>query len=120
MITSWLYRSIKGQSREISSLRTEKKLGKYKLNVFVFIRDVGKCERFAFRFVPKKCKRNWRTLIPSHPYSCSPRAQKNSNDPTLPAEYFSIKKNALLAIGIRKGKTTVCPGKQQLIFSLYC
>ncbi len=54
--------------------------------------------------------------IPSHPCSCAHRAQTNSNDLTLSAEYFSNKKNALLAIGIRKCKITVCPSKQPLIF----
>ncbi len=34
-----------------------------KLNLFVFVRDGGKCERFTFRFVSKKWKRNWRTLL---------------------------------------------------------
>jgi hypothetical protein len=36
-------------------LRTGKKLNEFiKLNLFVFVRDGGKCERFAFHFVPKK------------------------------------------------------------------
>ncbi len=34
-----------------------------KFNLLVFVRDGGKCERFIFRFVSKKCKRNWRTLL---------------------------------------------------------
>jgi hypothetical protein len=43
------------------SLRTEKKLSKFiKLNLFVLIRDGGKWEPFAFRFVQKNCKHNWR------------------------------------------------------------